>query len=53
MQENSSQFRWRNLMAFMLVWPSDRVEITVKPVMMCSLCWPSFLGRIIVKHGFC
>jgi len=36
----------------MLVWPNDRVEIMVKPVMMCSLCWPSDLGWIMVKRSF-
>ena len=35
-----------------LVWPSDWVEITVKHVMMCSLCWPSDLRWIMVKPGF-
>jgi len=36
----------------MLVWPSDEVDITVKPIMMCSLCWPSDSRWIIVKLGF-
>jgi len=36
----------------MLVWTSDRVEITVKHVMMCSLCWLSDLGWIMVKLSF-
>jgi len=36
----------------MLIWPSDWVEITINPVMMCSLCWPSDPGWIIVKPGF-
>ena len=36
-------------MVSMLVWPSDRVEITVKPVMMCSLCWPSDPGQIMAS----
>jgi len=38
--------------ASMLVWPSDQVEITVRAVMTCSLCWPSDPGWIIVKHSF-
>ena len=43
-QENSSRRRWRNPVASMLIWPSDRVEIIVNPVMMCPLCWPSDMG---------
>ena len=50
--ENSSRCRWRNMVASMLVWCSDQVETTVKPVMMCSLCWPSVRGWIMVKLGF-
>jgi len=45
---NSSWCRWRNLVASMLVWPSDWVEIMVKHVMMCSLCWPSDSEWIMV-----
>jgi len=37
----------------MLVWPSDRVEITVNPIMMCSLCWLNDPRWITVKLGFC
>jgi len=39
--------------AFMLVWPNDRVEVTVNSIMMCKLCWPSDLGWIMVKPGLC
>jgi len=35
----------------MLVWSSDRVEIMVKHVMICLLCWPSDLGWITIKPG--
>lgn len=43
-QENSSWCRWRNPLASMLTFPSDQVEITVKPVMTCLLCLPSDSG---------
>jgi len=42
-KENSSRCKWRNLVAYMLFWPSDWVEITLKPIMMCSLCWTSWM----------
>jgi len=50
--ENSSWCRWRTMVASMLVWPNDLVEIMVNVVMMCSLCWPSDTGWIAVKLGF-
>ena len=39
-------------MASMLVWPSDRVDIMVKPIMTCLLCWPSDLRWIMVMTSF-
>ena len=33
-------------------WPSDLVEIMVKPVITCLLCWPSDMVWIVVNHGF-
>jgi len=51
-EENSAWCRWINPMASMLVWPSDWVEITVKLVMMCSLCWPSDPRWITINPGF-
>jgi len=50
--EISSWCRWRNSMGSMLVLPSDRVEITINPVMMCSLFWPSDPGWITLKVDF-
>ena len=35
-----------------LFWPSDLVEIMVKPIISCLLCFPSDLGWITVKPGF-
>ena len=35
-----------------LFWPSDMVEIIVKPVTTCLLFWPSDLVWIMVKPGF-
>jgi len=43
---------WRNPVASMLIWPSDRVDIIVKPIMKCSLCWPNDLGWITIKPDF-
>ena len=51
-KKNYAWCRWRNSMASMLVRPSDRVEIMVKHVMMCSLCWSSDPGWITIKPGF-
>jgi len=35
-----------------LFFPSDWVEIMVKPVMTCLLCWPSDSRWITIKPGF-
>ncbi len=35
-----------------LFLPSDLVEIMVKPIITCLLCWPSDLGWITVNPGF-
>ena len=51
-QENSLRCRWRNPVVSMLVWPSDGVEIKVKPSMMCSMCFPSDPAWIMIKPGF-
>ena len=51
-QENSSLCEWRNSVASMIVWPSDQVEIMVKPVMTSLMCLPSDMGWITVKPDF-
>ena len=35
-----------------LFWPSDLVEIVVKPIITCLLFWPSDLMWIADKSGF-
>jgi len=52
-QENSSQCGWIIPMASMLAWTSHRVEIMVKPIMICLLCWPNDRGWITIKFSFC
>lgn len=51
-QENSSRCRCINSVASMIVWPSDRVDIMVKSIMLYSLCWPNDAGWITIKLGF-
>jgi len=36
----------------MLIWPNDQVNISVNPIMMCSLCWSSDPIWIAVKPAF-